>query len=62
MLIGDVQGDKAMLMCELGNCHLLTRETSVGQTGRTHCFIFRFYLKTICVEKVNRVSENGVHI
>ena len=48
-----------MLICEVWNFHLRTEETSVGQTGRKHCFIFRFYLKTISGRnKIHRVSEN----
>ena len=30
----EVQRDKAMLMCDLGNCYLCTGEISVGKTGR----------------------------
>jgi hypothetical protein len=44
----EVQRDTAIIMCELGNFHLCTGETSVGQTDRKHCFAFRFYLKIIC--------------
>jgi hypothetical protein len=59
----EVQRDMATLMCELGNCHLSTGETSVGQTGRKHFFIFRFYLKTISLKNnMQRVSENWVHL
>ena len=59
----EVQKDMGLLMCELGNCHLRTGETSVGLTARKHCFIFRFHLKTISGRnKINRVSENWERI
>ena len=52
-----------MLMSELGNCHLRTGETSVGQTDENEDSFFIFYLKAISGrERINRVSENWEHI
>ena len=57
----EVQRDMAIIMCELGYCHLSTGETSVGKTGRKKGFILKFYLKTISGKK-NKLREFSTNI